>query len=63
MSCEIQKFCLSFVPCEVDNQGLKIVIMSWNAHTILGIIYFPKLVLVVTTQYQWAMINRPINIS
>ena len=63
MLCEIQKFCVSFVACAVANHGLKIVIMSWNAHTIPGIIYFPKLVLVVTTQYYWVMSNRPINIS
>ena len=49
--------------CTVANHGLKIVIMSWNAHTIPGIIYFRKLVLVVvTTQYHWVMSNRPINI-
>ena len=62
MLCEIQKFYVSFVACAVANHGLKIV-MSWNAHTIPGIIYFPKLVLVVTTQYYWVMSNRPINIS
>ena len=50
MSCEIQKFCVSFVACAVANHGLKIVIMSWNSHTIPGINYFPKLFLVVTTQ-------------
>ena len=61
MSCEIHKFCVSFVACAVANHGL--VIMSWNAHTIPGIIYFSKLVLVVTTQYYCVMSNRPINIS
>ena len=49
MSCEIQKFCVSFVACAVANHGLKIV-MSWNSHAIPGINYFPKLFLVVTTQ-------------
>ena len=63
MSCEIQKFCVSFVGCAVANNGLKIVIMYWNAHIMQGIIYFPKLVLVVITQYHWVMSNRPINIS
>ena len=63
MLCGIQKFCVSFVACTVANHGLKIVKMSWNAHTIPGIIYFPKLVLVVTTQYHWFMSNRPINIT
>ena len=63
MSYEIQKFCVLFVACAVANHGLKIVIMSWNAHTIPGIIYFPNLVLAVTTQYHWVMSNRPINIS
>ena len=51
MSCEIQKLSVSFVACAAANHGLKIVIISWNAHTIPGIIYFRKLVLVVTTQY------------
>ena len=51
MSCEAQKFCVSFEACAVANHALKIV-MSWNAHTIPGVIYFRKLVLVVTTQYQ-----------
>ena len=63
MSCEIQKFCVSFVTCTVANHRLKIVIISWNAHTIPGIIYFPKLVLVVTTQYYLVISNRPIDIS
>ena len=63
MSYEIQKFCISFVACAAASHGLKIVIMSWNAHTIPGIIYFLKLVSVVTTQYDWIMSNRPINIS
>ena len=63
MSCEIQKLCVSFVACAVVNHGLKIVIMSGNSHIIAGIIYFPKLVLVVTTQYYRIMSNRPINIS
>ena len=49
MPCEIQKFCVSFVACAVDNHGFKIVIMSWNSHTIAGTNYFPKLFLVVTT--------------
>ena len=62
MSCEVQKFCVSFVACTVANHALKIVIMSWNAHTVPGVIYFGKLVLVVTTQYQWVTSNRPINI-
>ena len=62
MSCEVQKFCVSFVACAVANHALKIVIMSWNALTVPGVIYFGKLVLVVTTQYQWVMSNRPINI-
>ena len=51
MSCEIQKLSVSFVACALANHGLKIVIISWNAHAIPGIIYFHKLVLVVTTQY------------
>ena len=63
MSYEIQKFCISFVACAAANHGLKIVIMSWNAHTIPGIVYFRKLVSVVTTQYDWVMSNRPISIS
>ena len=62
MSCEIQNFCVSFVACTVANHGIKIVIMSWNAHIMPGIIYFPKLVLVVIIQYYWVMSNRPINI-
>ena len=49
--------------CAIANHGLKIVIMSWDAHTIPGIVYFPKLVLVVTTQYHWVVSNRPVNIS
>ena len=48
--------------CAIASHGLKIMIMPWNPHTIPGTIYFPKLVLVVTTQYDWVMSNRPINI-
>ena len=62
MSYEIQKSCASFVVCAVASHGFKIV-MSRNPHTIPGIIYFPKLFLIVTTQYHWVMSNIPINIS
>ena len=51
MPYEIQKLSVSFVASALANHGLKIAIVSWNAHTIPGIIYFRKLVLVVTTQY------------
>ena len=43
ISCEIQKVSVSFVACAVANHGLKIMIISWNAHIIQGIIYFLNL--------------------
>ena len=43
ISCEIQKVCVSFVACAVANHGLKIMIISWNTHTIQGTIYFLNL--------------------
>jgi hypothetical protein len=36
MNCEVQKFCVSFVSCYVSDYGMKILVSSWNAHTIPG---------------------------
>jgi len=36
MTCEVQKFCVSFVSIVVAKYGMNIVVTSWNAHTIPG---------------------------
>ena len=40
MKSEAFRFCVSFVSCIVANDGLQIVILSWNQHSIPGKINF-----------------------